>query len=647
MNASDSKRIPSNSGERALMLPIQTRIRPLPLGSHSLKHLGLGHASQERRVRRILEQPARHDWASSNLDRSYYLDLMTKIVRTACAWQDTSGAIIDPVDGIEFAQTTPRYAAPGAILLAFGRTPDLRQSIYSAMDWACRQLVTGQAQSPDFWMRELAVAYMCLEPIADPDRLARWRADLNAVEPEVVYWRVKPDGEKLEELHNWTVYAAAGEFLRQRAGLTPNEADFVWGEGFFEKYMPAQLTHFTENGMYRDPNDPITYDITTRLQIATALSFGYDGPLAEDLNELLRRGGLMLLQFVSPDGYAPFGGRSNQLNFQEAILTALCEVEARRYKIADPCLAGAFKRQAHRSAASVRRWILEREPFQFIKHGFGPLAGYGVDSYAKYSCYGLLAASFFGLAALLADDEIAEMPCPAELGGYALELEGAFHKVFATSGGTHVEIDTRADLHYEATGLGRFHRVGVPMELALSLPFTHTPNYSMPERYLPEANLAIGPAWPEGDHWVRLAELSEGLDSQLIVRRESPQEVVLAIEYAHRPSEVAVAEEYALSDGRLEIRARVTRSGERVEAMRFLVPLLVTDGADEARLEQEAGRVTVVYRGAALTIAFDPRLRAWVEPRLLGNRNGLYRCLVLEAQAGRIEVSLRLAKPLR
>ncbi|MHB9025801.1 MAG: hypothetical protein ACYC7E_16810 [Armatimonadota bacterium] len=57
----------------------------------------------------------------------------------------------------------------------------------------------------------------------------------------------------------------------------------LWGDAFFDKYLPAQLGHFTEYGMYRDPNDPITYDITTRLQIAAALALGYAGPLRGDL----------------------------------------------------------------------------------------------------------------------------------------------------------------------------------------------------------------------------------------------------------------------------------------------------------------------------------------------------------------------------
>ena len=43
--------------------------------------------------------------------------------------------------------------------------------------------------------------------------------------------------------------------------------------------MRDQVHRFTDHGMYRDPNDPFTYDITTRLQFTISLAMGYDGML--------------------------------------------------------------------------------------------------------------------------------------------------------------------------------------------------------------------------------------------------------------------------------------------------------------------------------------------------------------------------------
>ncbi|WP_431213920.1 hypothetical protein ACQ86N_03245 [Puia sp. P3] len=154
-----------------------------------------------------------------------------------------------------------------------------------------------------------------------------------------------------------------------------------------------------------------------------------------------------MLHFTSPDGLAPFGGRSSQFNFQEGIIAALCELEAKRYKTTDIQLAGAFRRQAHLSAQSIRRWVMDMQPLRHIKNGFPPGSLHGIDEYGKYSVYSLYCSSVLGLAALYADDSIEEAPCPSETGGYVLELSPAFHKVFASTASSQIEIDTEADPH--------------------------------------------------------------------------------------------------------------------------------------------------------------------------------------------------------
>ena len=462
--------------------------------------------------------------------------------------------------------------------------------------------------------------------------------------PEVIYISVDPEGNNLEDLHNWTVYAAAGEAMRQRAELAPDDAAAVWGYDFFDKYMPPQLAHFTEYGMYRDPNDPITYDITTRLQFATALAFEYDGPLRTDLNELLRRGALTQLLFVSPEGHVPFGGRSSQYQFQESIIAALCELEAQRYAGNDDALAGAFKRQAHLSARTILRWM-EMKPFRHIKNGFAPDAEHGIDGYGRYSVYSLLAASFFGLAALFADDNLQESPCPADSGGYAVELSPAFHKVFCSCGDTQLEIDTRADLHYDATGIGRFCRRDVPIELGPGMPITSDAIYKMPEGNRPEHNCAIGPAWLTDRTWHRLADYSEGLTHEFTVGSEAPDRMEFTLTYRHADAGFRVHESYSLEEGRLAYRATITGAGAPVEAVRLIVPLLQADGSVSSSIESSGGLVTVVYRGAELEISFDPGLRFAIREKPWANRNGLYRRLVIETPRNSLGATLSLERP--
>lgn len=609
---------------------ISERIVPLSPEVRDLENLQAGKFPLEKKIESILTQSAPAGWESTGIDSSYYLDNAELIVRAACDWRNGDGAIVDPVEKKECGQTSPRSVAPGAILLHFGRCEDISGTIYETMDYCCHVLAAGEAQSPDFWMRELITGLMCLIPIAPDERLDKWSRLISSVEPEKTYQGVKPSGENLQELHNWTVYGAAGESMRERLGLRPDSDDVVWGDGFFDKYMPPQLTHFTECGMYRDPNDPITYDITTRLQLATAMAFGYEGPIRSDLNELLRRGALTQLLYVSPEGYVPFGGRSSQYQFQEAIISALCELEAVRYCGTDSERAGAFKRQAHLSARAVARW-LEMIPFRHIKNGFPPEEEWGFDGYGRYSVYSLLTASFFGLAALFADDGIEESPCPADIGGYAFELTPAFHKVFCSCRDTQLEIDTRADFHHDATGLGRFSRRGVPLELGPGMPLTSEAIYKLPEKFRTRNNGCTGPSWNTDGEWRRLADYSEGLTNKFSVQKEEPDGVDFNLIWRHSGEKVEVREFYRLENGRLDYKVHASGDGLPVDGIRLIVPLLNTDGTVESDIETNPGGVNVRYRGGRLAVSFDPDLPFQISADACANRNGLYKYLIVEA----------------
>ncbi len=599
-------------------------------------------ADLQQRVDTILRRPDPQGWRNTSISRKFYLDLMETILRTAAGWQDTRGAIIDPVEKIEHGQTSCRFVAPGAILLSAGRIEDLRENVLLGMDWVCQRLPSGEAQSPDFWMREIMTAWNLLGD-APPARRARWEANIRSVNPEAHYWQVSADGSKLEQLHNWTIYAAAGEALRDLAGLGPpgNDVKIVWGTAFYEKYMPAQLKHFSDMGMYRDPDDPFTYDMTTRLQIATPLAAGFGiAGLTDQYDELLTAGALSQLLYVSPAGYAPFGGRSGQMQLQEAILSALAELEASRYRKTNPRLAAAFKRQAHVSAASIKRWIMDASPLRHIKNGFDPSTRHGCESYAKWSVYSLFAASCLGLAYLFADDSIEESPMPAEIGGYTFELHPAFHKVFACCGQTQLEIDTQADPHYDATGLGRFHQANVPLELGLSMPICANPNYTIPGNLLPQSNLAIGPGWQQADAtWVDLAELTKDLSSKLTEQTTDTSTVQFMVEWHHAPSETRIVQRYALSTGRVTIAAEVQISCRPAQRVRLTMPLLETDGQTSTAVCDREGAIEVLYGQWAFNVAFDPNYNWELGPRV-ANRNGIYRVLQISCPGDRIGMTL-------
>ena len=552
------------------------------------------------------------DWTPSGMSRHDYLGIMEPAVVEAAGWLDAQGALIDPVIKSEWRQTTPRFAASAAVLLHFGRCAELMEPAFRAMSHCCAKLADARrvaSESPDFWLRDLCAAFECFKGIAPPEMLEKWRASLASVRSEDTnnYADKTPGRPGVKSMHNWVVFGMSGESMRESVGIGGGGnggGEFLWGHRWIDEYMPHQLRHFTDNGMYRDPGDPITYDITTRLQFAAALAFGYEGPMRGVLEELLRRANLAMLRFVSPGGFAPFGGRSSQFNFQEAIIAALCELEASRYKSASPALAGAFKRQAHVSARAIAPWFNAEKPFRHIKNRFPPETRHGCDAYGQYSVYSMLCASLLGLAALFADDAIAEAPAPAEIGGFTLELAPAFHKIFINKSGTYVELDTAADPHYDATGVGRILFKGYPIQLPLSAPFPSHPKYLLAEgAAAPAEPIALGPACDSGI----MPEIKISADGSVVsLKWTAPA----APEIARPPLTVTVP--ILLHDGRL----RAARHFEGATALR------------------------VEFEGKSVRYRWSAGLSLEADGTEFANRNGVYTSIRLSSPSGVVSLEI-------
>ncbi|QYY36713.1 hypothetical protein [Ruficoccus sp. ZRK36] len=584
----------------------------------------------------LAENCSASTWQPSGYDRELYLDNCERIVRMAVEWVNKEGAVIDPVTGEEWNQTTSRFVSSAAILISFGRCQEYLDIVCRSMAYCCRRLRDGTARdmSPDFWMRELMTADQCLEGIAPPDLQAAWRDDLRAVDGERSYQCVDPaHGEKLKELHNWVVYSSAGEGMRELAGLGPSDDRFLWGADFFNVYMEPQLEHMTEYGMYRDPGDPITYDITTRLQFCASLAYGLDTPLRPTLEELERRGALTALLFTSTDGYAPYGGRSSQFQFQEAILSAIFELEAQGYKDSNPRLAGAFKAQAHRCGRVTQRWLMEMTPPRHLKNGFDPDTRHGIDGYGQYSVYSLLCSSFYGLAALFADESISESVPPSGHSGYVFELKDAFHKIFASCGDTYVEIDTSADPHYDATGIGRLLFAGTPVEMVLGMPFSAHPQYSFASgEKATDEPAALAPKWTTETGTLSLASLgTPDLTYELEILTESPEAVAFAIHYQHAPSASQVDETLTLRPGALDVVASVTVNHTSTEHLTYMIPIIVTDGSSQSHVVLTDGLLSVEYLGFHWSVRWGPeQAKGSLSDQTVANRNGCYRLLELD-----------------
>lgn len=110
------------------------------------------------------------------------------------------------------------------------------------------------------------------------------------------------------------------------------------------------MARFTAEGLYRDPNLPVAYDLAARDQLTGLLHEGYEGPCAERLRKLLERGTKTMVFMQSSTGETGCGGRSNQLIWNELTFAHICEKEASRYKaVGDNIWMGVFKRAARRA----------------------------------------------------------------------------------------------------------------------------------------------------------------------------------------------------------------------------------------------------------------------------------------------------------
>ncbi len=559
----------------------------------------------------------------TGLTRDTYLDLAETIARAAIPWQRGDGLIMDQTVGDEPATTTARFVGALGLLIGAGRCDDLVEHCALSMDLCCAGYETGVFKGQpiygaEFFTKELMYAYVALRGKVAAGRHRRWQTILAGYDPLKLYPSIR-DGAT----HNFPIYAVTGELLRGAEGLGDCQE-------LIDDALESQRANFTDIGMYRDPNDPITYDLTVRHQLGLMLSYGYEGRHRDWMDRATARGGLATLLFQSVTGQSPFGGRSNQFHIQEGMIAGICELEARRWtQEGNVAVAGALKRAARRAAGVCRPWISDMEPFRQTKSGFAPELRHGIDSGGEYSCYGLLAASLFATAWHLADETIEERLTPAEAGGYVLTLWPEFHKVFASAGGTHVEIDLKADLEKDATGLGRIHRADAPPELALSMPISPQPGYSLCTP-VPGRALALGPAWREADGAeASLAQFSTEIeDVAVTVLRADPEHTEFDIEYTGRMGSVRrITERYRLSAEGLAYSVSPEPMPGRVW---LTVPLLVTDGLVHSRIARAEHAFLVSYRGWTYSVS-APEGRCALDWRpAVANRNGLYRTGIIE-----------------
>ena len=542
--------------------------------------------------------------------RRDYIDLIEQAVSAY-----TPERIADYIDDVDrrgicehgFARLTSNLAT----LVADGRMPERRDLLKRMMELCAREqprahLRNGKANTghfavgTEFAMKELVFALVELEKakVYPKETTDAWRAAFASVVPARDYSCQPKVGDPVA--HNWTIFGTASEQVRlwAKAG-----GDAAW----MEKYVADQLRFFDANGMYRDPHNPMVYDIVPRVQFATMLACGYDGPSRAALEETLDRSAQLTLEMQSVTGEIPYGGRSNQFLHNEILYAALCEwYAARAAKGGDRALAGRFRAAADRAVRHVRGW-LAKKPVRHVKNCYPTESGYGCEKYAYFNKYMVTMGSWAYLASRFVDESVPLATTPEPDSVFVTGPD--FHRVMTSAGGYTLEFDLDGQEGYDASGLGRLQRAGAPSALALSVPFPVNAHYRMDvTNDLPRA---IGPRWG------KFALVS------------------------------AKAGEIVLSDGGdARWTSRVTPAGVDLKvaqkgAIGFDLPVFAFDGETSTSVTSGLNWIEVAYAGWICRYETTGLFRD--TGKVLGNRNGHYR--LFEAQGeDRLTVRAKIAK---
>ncbi len=545
--------------------------------------------------------------------KAEYLDLVEAAV-AAYSDEHIRDYIADvDVNGVQ-EHGFPRLTANLGGLVAAGRQQGRKEMLRRMMDICCRDARKGQMKhvggGNEFSVKELVASIQDLERarVFPKEVTDGWRRGISEVDPWRCY-RAKPKPGYKKRSYNWAVFGAASEQTRICAGMGGNQ-------GFVERYVSDQMRWFDDNGMWRDPNEPLVYDFVTRLQFAQILFAGYDGPSRAALEAHFDKGVDATLAMQSACGEIPYGGRSNQFLHNDTFYAALCEWYASRFrKRGDLATAARFRAAAARAVEGLRRWLAER-PVRHVKNLYSPGSGkpgtgMGCEGYAYFDKYMATMGSWAMMAMRFADD--APVPEVPEEATAAFESSQHFHIVTLRAGEYSAQFDYNADPHYDCDGLGRIHRQGAPTVICLSVPCARNPSY-ITERKNSRA-LAIAPVGGG-----KLTPAGNGSDK-----------------------DGAWAN---WKQGALDWRCRLTKDGLASELrgdgdVAMSLPALEFDGKGKAVVSCEGSVLAVSYRGWKCVCRTDGTI---VDTGMLCcNRNGRYRAFEAHGN-GRLSVNVSIER---
>jgi hypothetical protein len=544
-----------------------------------------------------------------------YIALMDNVIRAYSRERIQSYVARVEKEGLQ-EHGFPRLTATLGILIAHGRQQEWKESFVHMMDLCCEQIPYAvekaqKAVGNEFSVKEIVLCLIALEEqkTYPPAKLAYWRRLLGEICPLSCYTVIAQN--TTDRIGNWSAYGAASEQLRVYAGIG-QENEFI------DRQIGSQLLSFDENGMYRDPNEPMVYDITTRLQLSTAVYFGYRGKYYEQLDAALKKGGECSLLMQSVTGEIPYGGRSNQFWHNDAVQAAVMEFEAFRYQ----SMGNEKMAEACKAAAELVLGLLEknlgRQELYHIKNQYPQDSFYGCEEYAYFDKYMVTCASFLYLAYCFADDGIKSSSCPAQCGSHVFTTTQFFHKTMLKCGTYFAEYDSNADFHYDANGLGRIQRYGAPSAICISVPFAKNPLYRLDQ----ENPIPLCICWGkimEGK-WHFSSE--EGSIYQLLESRSEKKECFVKWKSILQSGEEAIETCRVRGDG---VQLQYQTTGK----FYMTLPALFFDGKQETRIEQQEKQLSIQYEGYVCRYEVSEG-RIKDSKIVMANRNGHYKLYLAE-----------------
>ncbi|MBQ6597880.1 MAG: tyrosine-protein phosphatase, partial [Lentisphaeria bacterium] len=578
----------SVSGERSRFSEVWTKFMEkletiVPGGSRQeqvcefLRQCGVADAVQEKIRSILLIHPNQYSEKRIEMKKSRYIDLMEKVL-SAYTEEHIDRYYHDVRTGGLKEHGFPRLTADIGILIAHGRRTDLKERLAQMMDLCCDEMSAHKGCANDFSVKEIIFAIMELEKnrTFPQKQIDSWKEKLKKIEVEKCYDVFAVNEDSI--VYNWAAFTMLSEWMRYQLKLAPVDMRFI-------DIQAASQWHWVEgNGMYRDPSNPMVYDLVPRGLFSLLIHFGYRGKYYERWDCALKKAGLFTLKMVSVTGEIPYGGRSNQFPHNEAHLVIIMEYEAARYaRLGDLKTAGQCKAVVRRALDSIESWLAS-QPIYHVKNRFPRDTKYGCEGYAYFDKYMITTASFLYAAYLVCDESI-----PAgeldDMTGDTWQTSEHFHKLFLRAGNYFAEYDYKADYHYDASGLGRLHRKGAPSVICLSTPGSDTPAYTINAEN--PAAFAIVPEVLEQDKWL------SGAAREVVhqVRNHSAQGSRAQAEVICRwPEKREVKSAYLLSEDGLQIDL------EGQGGIGLMLPAFQFDGTEKCEIENSGKVLTVKYR---------------------------------------------------